>query len=236
MEYVYLGACADYQSFEKQQLGEIQQRILSLGKYKLKKCVFRMKLFANIDRLPLELPSLEYLRIDGCENRLTVNNLLNRMANLKFLHVAILDPIKSTDKIDQYIKQNKRHSCLSNLIIHIHEFITLDELIPLFQQNGLNIKHLIIYLDTIGEDSVNHKVPDKHFINIYPRITTIINEFLPQLTNFHLRQLVVSQSLKFLRQPCYFSPYVEEIPTTLEHKSYRVSIAAHLAVLWLKNS
>jgi len=31
--------------------------------------------------------------------------------------------------------------------------------------------------------------------------------------------------------PYYFSPYVEDIPYSLEHRPYPVSIAAHLATL-----
>jgi hypothetical protein len=232
LEYIYLGAYADYYGREEEQLREIQQKILVLGELKLKKCVFRMKLVADIDQLPIKLSSLEYLRIDGCENISIVNNLLNRMPNLRSLYVSILESIPIDNNNDQYRKQNSGNHCLTNLTIRIHDSISLEELNPLFIQNGSNIKTLIIYLKSIRENSAAHRIPDHRFVNLYPRITIIINQLLPQLTNFHLRQRVLSQNYTLISQPCYFPPYVKEIPYSLEHGSYRVSIAAHLATLW----
>ncbi len=105
----------------------------------------------------------------------------------------------------------------------------MEELIPLYIKNGSNIKYLIIYLNRVRENSSDHKTPS--IDRLYQRITTIINELLPQLTNFHLRQRVLSQDYNFFNRPCYFSPYVEDIPYSLEHRSYRVSVAAHSANL-----
>jgi hypothetical protein len=227
LEYVYLGVCADYCGWEEWQIGEIQQKVLSLGELKLKKCVFRMKLFANIDQLPRNLPSLEYLRIDGCENILIVNNLLDRIPNLKSLRVSIVESSKTNDKNNQYIKQNGRNNCLTKLTVRIDGSISFEELIPLLDQNGLNIRKFIIYVDPTSENSSNRKTFTR-FVNLYQRITIIINELLPQLTNFHLRVLSKNYNLSQYYSP----PYVKKIPNSLQHRPYQVSIAASLATLW----
>ncbi|CAF0880615.1 unnamed protein product [Rotaria sordida] len=232
LEYIYLGACPDYHRYQHEKLAEIQQKILLLGELKLKKCVFRMKLFVNINQLPMNLFSLEYLRIDGCENILIVNNLLNHMPNLKFLHVSILQSFKTNNNKDQYMKENNRNNSLINLIIRIHDLNSLEELISLFIQNCSNLKNLIIYLNPIRENYSDHDMYDIRVINLPQYITTIINQLLPQLTNFHLRQRILSKNFDFLNRPYYFSPYVKEIPYSLKHRSYRMFIAQHLATLW----
>jgi hypothetical protein len=61
-------------------------------------------------------------------NYLIVNNLLDRMPNLRTLHVSILGSIETND--------NNKHNCLTNLTIRIENFISLEKLIPLFIQNG----------------------------------------------------------------------------------------------------
>jgi hypothetical protein len=232
LEYVYLGALVNYNELEEAKLGEIQQKILALGEWKLKKCVFRIRLAANMDLLPIKLPSLEYLRIDSCKNIFIINHLLDRMPNLRSLYVSMLGPIHSEGNIDQFRKPNDRHHCLTKLTIRIHDFISFEDLIPLFDQIGLKINNLIIYVNRIKENSSDHQIPNKRFLHLYQRMTTIINQFLPQLTNFHLRQSVLSQDMDFLYRPCYFPSYLEQLPSTIEHKSYRVSIAAHLATIW----
>jgi hypothetical protein len=52
------------------------------------------------------------------------------------------------------------------------------------------------------------------------------------LKNFHLRQRVLAANYNYLNQPIYFPPYIEEIPSSLKHKSYRIFIAARLKTLW----
>jgi hypothetical protein len=226
LEYVYLGVCPDnYRSEE--QLKEIQQKILSLGELKLKICVFRMRLFADIDQLPIELSTLEYLRIDGCENISIVNKLLDRMVNLRSFHVSILE---STKINNHHIQQNNKHQYLTNLTIRIHDDISLEQLIPLFDQYGSRVKNLTIKLNSVRQDNSNQQQGNPRMMKFRERVTFIINQSLPQLTNFQLRQ-IVSPHVPLNRNG-YVSPCVEMIPSSLDHQSYRVSIAAHFAGLW----
>ncbi|CAF2408738.1 unnamed protein product [Rotaria sp. Silwood2] len=235
LEYIYLGVCTDYHREEHEQLAKVQQTILLLGQSKLKKCVFRMKLFANIDQLPMNLFSLEYLRIDGCEDVLIVNNLLDRMPNLKSLHVSILQSFKTNDNKNQYMKQNHKNTSLINLNIRLHDLNLLEELIPLFIQYCSNLNKFILHLNPIPEHAADREISNMHLINLHQSITTVIDELLPQLTNFHLHQRILSQSIDFLNRPYFVSPYVKEIPCSSKHRSYRMFIAPHLVTL-LKNT
>jgi hypothetical protein len=232
LEYIYLGVCPDHHESGENQLKEIQQKILSLGGLKLKKCVFRMKIFVDIDQLPIELSSLEYLRIDGCENILIVNKLVDRMPNLRSLYVSILE---STQTNDHHIQQNNKHKCLTNLTIRIQDNVSLEQLIPLFDQNGSRVRNLTIKSNSLRENRSNDQMRDACMVKLPQRITLIINRSLPQLTNFQLRQSVSSQNYSLLQQKFHAPPYVEMIPSSLEHESYRVSIAAPFTFLWQKN-
>lgn len=228
LEYLYLGVCF-YNDRYDQQLKEIQQKILSLGGLSLKKCVFRMELCADIDQLPIELSSLEYLRIDGCKNIWMVNKLLDRMPNLRSLYVSILELEKNNDH--HHIQQNNKHKCLTKLTIRIPDHISLEQLIPLLDQNGSAVENLTIKLNAVREDNVHAEIRHPRMTKLRQRVTVIINQSLPQLKNFRLRQ-IVSQNYHLLTQKSYVSPYVEVIPSSLEHQSYRVSIAGQFQVLW----
>jgi len=92
------------------------------------------------------------------------------MPNLRTRHVSILGSIETND----HNNQNNEYNCLTNLTIRIGNFISLEKLISLFIQNGLNIKNLIIYLNRVKENSSEHKAP--HIDKLYQRITTIMNE------------------------------------------------------------
>jgi hypothetical protein len=223
LEYVYLGACPNYNESEEQ-LKEIQQKILSLGEMKLKVCVFRMKLLTNIDQLPIQLPTLEYLRIDGCENISIVNKLLDRMVNLRSLHISILE---STHINNYYIEHKNKHQCLTNLTIRYHDNIPLEELISLFYPNGSRVKNLTIKVNYVKLNNTDEETRTQKFRE---RIIFIINHALPQLTNFQLRQLFSRNFGVFYREPS--SPYVEIIPSSLDHLSYRVSIDTQFVSLW----
>ncbi|CAF1016769.1 unnamed protein product [Rotaria sp. Silwood1] len=232
LEYIYLGACTDYYRDEHEQLAKVQEKILLLGESKLKKCVFRMKLVANIDQLPMNLISLEYLRIDGCENISIVNNLLDRMPNLKSLHVSILQSFATNDNQYHNMKQNHKNSSLINLIIRLHDPKPLEELIPLLIKNCSNLNKLIVYLTPVRENDVDREISYIRLINLPDSITNAIDQFLPQLTNFHLRQRILSYNIDFFNRPSYSSPYIKEIPCSLKHRSYRIFIASHLTILW----
>ena len=226
LEYVYLGACPVDNGMEEQQLAEIQERILSLGQAKLQKCVFRMKFVGNIKQLPIVLPSISYLRIDGCTNILTVSELIDRMPNLQSLYVSILESIQLND---YHSERNNKHEHLTHVTIRLQSTISFEQLNPLFHQHGSNIRHLTIHLEFVREGSQR---PDRHLLHLYSRITTIVNQSLPQLINFQLRQHILSQNYNFLHQIRTTPAYIEEIPSSFEHSTYRVSIAKHLCDLW----
>lgn len=231
LEYVYLSGCFRDDGMELQQIGEIQEKILSLGQLKLQKCVFRMKFCGNIQQLPMQLSSLRYLRIDGCENILLVNELLDRMPNLQSLYVSLLE---STSLDDHHIQSNNKHQHLTHVTIRLYSNTSLEQLSLLFHPHGSNIRNLTIYLESIREYSGDYNRPSHHLLHLYPKVTAMIHHSLPQLTNFQLRQHILSQDFNFLHQRRYFTPYVEEIPSLFEHPAYRVSIAKHLADLWQK--
>jgi hypothetical protein len=238
LEYIYLGAYFSRYGYgsEQEKIEEVQEKVLSLGESKLKKCVLKMPFYANIDKLPTKLSSLEYLRIDRCENILIVNQLLDRMPNLISFYVSILESIQTNDNKAQYMKQNNRNTCLTNLTLRIPYIKSRDELMLLFSKHCSNVKKLIIYLDSVTQErSSDYTRPDVRFINLHEWITTIVKPLMPQLTNFHLRQHVLSQNYDFPNRRCNSPPYIEEIPCSLEHGSYRVHIASHLTPLW-KNS
>lgn len=233
LKYVYLGACPIDNERRQQQLGEIQERILSLGQLKLQKCVFRMRFLGNIKQLPIQLPSINYLRIDGCENILDVNELLNRMPNLQSFYVSILGSIRLDD---HYIERNKKHQHLTHVTIRLQSNVSFEQLCPLFDAHGSSIKDLTIYLESMREGLHNHQQYDQYLLHLYSRITTIINQSLPRLIIFRLRQHVLSQKYNFLLQTCTTSPYVEEIPSSFEHSSYLICIPRHLVDLWQKRN
>jgi len=234
LEYIYLGVYFSLYGPEQEKIGEVQEKVLSLGESKLKKCVLKMPFYANIDKLSTQLSSLEYLRIDGCENILIVNQLLDRMPNLISFYVSILESVETNDNKAQCMKQNNRNTCLTNLTLRIPYIKSRDELMLLFSKHCSNVKKLIIYLDSIQEHSSEYTRPDVRFINLHEWIKTIVKPSMPQLTNFHLRQ-PVSKYFDFVNRRCNSPPYIEEIPCSLEHGSYRVYIASHLTPLW-KNS
>jgi hypothetical protein len=232
LEYVYLSSGDDYHGFDEQQLAEIQEKILLLGELKLTKCVFRTKLCVDINQLSLQLSSLEYLRIDGCENILIINSLLERMPNLSFLRVSILDRVKMNNINNRYATKNIKNNSLTNLNIRIRNLESPEELISLFSHHCSNLKTLIISLNPIRHSSLAYRNHYARFVDQNQWITNIINPYLPQLINFHLRQRVLSDNYDLWNLPCYLAPYVEDIPTLFKHRSYRRFIAAHLTTLW----
>ncbi|CAF1319627.1 unnamed protein product [Adineta steineri] len=231
LEYIYVSSCPLH-NFNKAQLGEVQTKILSLGEFKLKKCVFRMELYANIDMLPAQLYSLEYIRIGGCKNILTINSLLDRMPNLISFHVFICESLQPGVNINKYAKRNDRIHCLTNLTLRVYDLKSKDELTILFTRHCSNVKKLIIYLepmDIYGLSFLDEK-PDDPVKHLQQWVRSTISPLLPQLTNFHLRQTILREDDKPFkrRRP----PYIKEIPCLFQNRSYRVSIDSHLKYLW----
>lgn len=233
LEYVYLGSCLPDNEMEIQQTGEIQEKILSLGQLKLQKCVFRMKFCGNVQQLPMQLPRLRYLRIDGCENILVINELLHRMPYLESLYVSLLEPHPSDN---DHIQSANKHQHLTRVTVRLYSNISLEQLNLLFHHHGSNIRNLTVYLESIRENSSDINRPSGHLLHLYPKVTAMIHHSLPQLTKFQLHQHIISQNSDSLHQKLYYEPYVEEIPSSFEHPAYRVSIAKHLVDLWQKRS
>jgi hypothetical protein len=154
------------------------------------------------------------------------------MPNLISLHVSILESVQTNDYKDQYTKPNNRNNCLNNLTLRLHDPVSTDELMPLFTQYCSNVKKLIIYLNPAHEYSSNHERPDVRFVNLRQWITTTVNPLMPQLTSFHLRQHIHSRYYDLLSRPCNPPPYIEEMPCSLEHRSYRVHVSSHLKSSW----
>ena len=232
LEYIYIGACWNQATCQDEQAADIQLKIFRLGELKLKRCVLRTKFVANIDQLPTNLSSLEYLRIDGCENVSIINRLLDHMPNLKFFRVSILQSFGSNDTKKQYIKYKTRNYSLTNLIIRLHDLGSINELRSLFLQYCSKVKNLVVFLNPIIEDGYHRITPDSQLVNFQEWITTMINESLPQLTHFHLRQRIILRGSDHISRPIYNSPYIQEVPCSLMHRSYRVFISLHLASIW----
>ncbi|UJR32912.1 hypothetical protein I4U23_020373 [Adineta vaga] len=232
LQYVYLGVCEFNDRSEENQLKEVQQKILALGQSNLQKCIFRMSLRIDIDTLPVKLIFLKYLRIDGCENLSFVNQLLDRMPNLLSLYVSGLKSFKIDEKYtDQY-----RHSSLCNLNLRVQDFLSKDELIPFLKQHCPNLENLIIQFSSINVDNSNQRVSSLCNTDLHQWLAIEIYPLMPNLTNFHVRQRVISQNYKSLQQIYYTSPYIEDVPYPFEDKSCRVTIASHLADIWIKKT
>lgn len=211
LEYVYLGA-SEFIHTSHDCANEIQEMILSLGNQNLQKCVFRLKFIANIDRLPETLSTLEYLRIDGCENVFQVDQLLNRMPNLVSLHVSILSSISS---MNFPTKNNPKHQSLTKLSIQFSTDIKFEELIILFLNHGSHVKKLVLKINIYEQRLLTHS-----FKNIWPNILTLINEYLPQLTHVHVRYHNLFQTNVFSRVKT--APYIEQIPSSQEHQTFQL--------------
>lgn len=213
LEYVYLGAC-DLHDVKTADLAEIQEKILSLGNQNLQKCVFRMKFLGNIDRLPETLSTLEYLRIDGCETALEVNRLLNRIPNLLTLYVSILS---SNPNID-LSEEKSQHQCLTKLNIRFSSTMAFDDLNTLFVNHGSHVNKLILQLNTYQRNFKNYTIDE-----IRPKLLTIANEYLPQLTriNMHYRRLDRKDDLTEPK----IAPQIEQIPSCEKHQAFQMTFS-----------
>lgn len=232
LECIYLGVCPIDYEYEEKQLAIMQQKILSLGEYKLKKFVCRMKFLGNANELSKNLSSLEYLRIDGCENVSVINDLLDCMPNLKSCRLSLLQPVRVKSTQHQVMRQCNRNSSLSKLTIRVDDLSLVKELTPIFVQHGSDLKNLIIYLNPIRESDSSDVMQDVALIKLQQWLTTAAQQLLPQLANFHLRQRVFSRNLEFVNQPCYFTPYIKAVPYASSHTSYQAFIATHLTTMW----
>ena len=231
LRYIYLGACLDEYASSETQLGEVQGKVLALGQQNLKKCVFRMQLCADVEALPSDLPSLESLRIDGCENIFIVSKLLDRMSCLKSLQVSVLKSMPSGQ--ETWNSPATRHSCLTNLTLRMHDWRSPDELMPLLTRYCANVRNLTIYLDPVPAcHSYTSQRHSPHLKDLRQWITISVQPLLPQLAHFRLRQRIIPKNDQTPEELLLKAPYQEDILGPSQDKSYRVTVAAHLSKLW----
>lgn len=232
LEYVYIGPYATYYGSGTEKLPQVQEKILSLGALRLNKCVFRTNLSVDVDMLPTSLPCLEYLRIDGCKNISVVNNLLDRMPNLKTLHVSVCESWEPNHTAVWHMKRVK-HDPLKTLTIRLYESGTIEEYMPLFTRYCSNLNKLVVHLSHARMSEASKPTIDTSLINQYQSIKSIINRLLRKLTSFHLRQRLSMQNYEiFFNLPQRFASCVKEVPASSKHQSYQIFVPPHLEQLY----
>ena len=233
LEYVYVGASPYYQGFMQDEMALLQETILRLAQSTLKRCVLRMRFCGNVDVIPYGLSALEYLRIDGCQNTLVINQLLDRMPNLKYFRVSILEPMSTETTRDNHQKEIAINRSLTHLIIHTHGLASPDDLQSIFARHGANVRTLIIYLNSIQFSLLSTRTPvDIAFVHRRRWTATFIDQYFRYLEHFQIRQRVFSDVGDFRNHPMYFPPHREEISSSSPAATYRVSVASQLADLW----
>ncbi|CAF3928684.1 unnamed protein product [Adineta steineri] len=182
LEYIYLGICRDDLD-EKSLLESIQTKILSLGEYRLRRCHLRRHLLVNVKNLPLSLPSLEYIQLDGCQDFSVLSSFLSRMPNLKFLRVSLLDSIQNP---------LQSVSCrITHLVLLLRSDCSISELKVFFATCCSYVENLIIqpYIENNGRSTL--MVSKHEWTNILPsRVTWFYlktkNGYHHRLSNVHL--------------------------------------------------
>ena len=233
LEYVYVGASPEYHTIKEGQMAFLQETILRLAQTTLKRCVFRTRFYGNVDVLPYGLGALEYLRIDGCQNVLIANRLLDRMPNLKYFHVSILDSLRPEKERSDQKNEIEVNRLLTHLIIRANGLASPEDLLPIFTRHGANVHTLTIHLNYIFKAALPSENPvDVAFAHRHKWTTAIIDPYFRHLKQFQIRQRVFSDSDDFQNRPLYFAPYREEISCSSSARSYRVTISSQLTELW----
>ncbi|CAF0905903.1 unnamed protein product [Adineta steineri] len=171
LEYIYLGVCRESIT-QNDLIKSVQTKILTLGKYCLRRCHLRGHLLVNINDLPLSLPSLEYIHLDGCENFVVLSLFISRMPNLKFLRVSLLTSTR-------YPLQTV--SCrITHLVLRFHSDCSIADLKIFFDTCCSYVEKLVIESCTEKFYLPKLLVNKQKWIEILPN----------RITWFHLKAII----------------------------------------------